>query len=403
MNAGPRPGLSYFNKHMLKAITNTLLTPLQLIIRDSRSLGIILMACAVISMVLSNSAFGETYLGIWLHEIHFPPAIHLPHSVLHWINDGLMAIFFFLVGMEIKREMLEGELADMKKALLPVFAAIGGMLVPAVFFNGFNEGTAYAHGWGIPMATDIAFSLGIASILGKRVPVALKVFLTALAIIDDLGAIAVIALFYGDDISWTMLAGTALTTSAIWLLTKKKGTIWIRVALSLLLWYLIFNSGIHATVAGVLFAFTIPLRELSHVEHKLHVPVNFLILPIFALANTAIVLPGNIVASLNNTLNYGILTGLVIGKPLGILIFSYLLVQLKWGMLPEGVNWVQMAGVGMLAGIGFTMSIFIAALAFTDPASQDIAKISILIASLLSVILGSLTLRFFSKRLTTEP
>jgi NhaA family Na+:H+ antiporter len=388
---------------MLKAITNTLLTPLQLIIRDSRSLGIILMACAAVSMIISNSAFGETYIGIWLHEFHFPPAIHLPHSVLHWINDGLMAIFFFLVGMEIKRELLEGELADMRKALLPVFAAIGGMVIPALFFNGFNKGTDYSHGWGIPMATDIAFSLGIASILGKRVPVALKVFLTALAIIDDLGAIAVIALFYGGAMDWFMLGGTVVVMLMILLLVKKKGSFWIRILLSFLLWYFVFNSGIHATVAGVLFAFTIPMKELSQLEHKLHVPVNFIILPIFALANTAIVLPGNIVDSLNNTLNYGILTGLVIGKPLGILLFSYLLVQLKWGMLPEGVNWTQMTGVGMLAGIGFTMSIFIAALAFTDQASQDIAKISILIASLLSVILGSLTLLFFSKRLTSQP
>jgi NhaA family Na+:H+ antiporter len=388
---------------MLKAITNSLLTPLQLIIRDSRSLGIILMACAAISMIISNSDFGGTYLGAWLHEFHVPEPVHLPHTTLHWINDGLMAVFFFLVGMEIKRELFEGELADMKKALLPVFAALGGMIAPALFFNGFNEGTTYAHGWGIPMATDIAFSLGIASILGNRVPVALKVFLTALAIIDDLGAIAVIALFYGGDVNWAMLAGTTVTMTGIWLLAKRKGTLLIRILLSLLLWYFVFNSGIHATVAGVLFAFTIPMHELSHIEHKLHIPVNFIILPIFALANTAIVLPLNIIDSLNNSLNYGILTGLVIGKPLGILLFSYLLVQLKWGMLPEGVNWTQMAGVGMLAGIGFTMSIFIAALAFTDQASQDIAKISILIASLLSVILGSLTLLFFSKRLTSQP
>ncbi|HSF46561.1 MAG TPA: Na+/H+ antiporter NhaA [Chitinophagaceae bacterium] len=388
---------------MFKALTRSLLTPLQLIIHDSRSLGVILMACAAISMLISNSVFGETYIGLWLHEIHFPPALHLPHSLLHWINDGLMALFFFLVGMEIKRELMEGELADMKKALLPVFAAVGGMLIPALFFNSFNKGTEYSHGWGIPMATDIAFSLGIASILGKRVPVALKVFLTALAIIDDLGAIAVIALFYGGDMNWMMLGGTVIVTVMILLLAKKKGSFWLRVLLSLVLWYFVFNSGIHATVAGVLFAFTIPMKELSRLEHKLHLPVNFIILPVFALANTAIVLPAQILDSLNNTLNYGILAGLVIGKPVGILLFSYLLVKLKWGMLPEGVNWAQMAGVGMLAGIGFTMSIFIAALAFSDPASQDIAKISILIASLLSVILGSLTLLFFSKRLTTQP
>lgn len=388
---------------MLKSLKQTLLTPLQLIIRDSRSLGIILMACAIISMLISNSEWSASYLSIWMHEFHFPSSIHLPHSFLHWINDGLMAIFFFLVGMEIKRELLEGELADMKKAILPVFAALGGMIVPALFFNGFNEGTDYSHGWGIPMATDIAFSLGIASILGNRVPVALKVFLTALAIIDDLGAIAVIAFFYGGDIKWIMLGGTTVTTIAIWLLTKRKGTFWLRVILSLLLWYFVFNSGIHATVAGVLFAFTIPMKELSHLEHKLHIPVNFIILPVFALANTAIILPANIVDSLSNTLNYGIIAGLVMGKPLGIMLFSFLLVQLKWGMLPEGVSWSQLLGVGMLAGIGFTMSIFIATLAFSEPAYQDIAKISTLIASLLSVILGSLTLAFFSKRLTREP
>ncbi|HLO81483.1 MAG TPA: Na+/H+ antiporter NhaA [Chitinophagaceae bacterium] len=388
---------------MLKAITNTLLSPLQLIIRDSRSLGIILMLCAIVSLLVSNSGWSDMYLSAWLHEFHFPEPLHLPHSVLHWVNDGLMAIFFFMVGMEIKRELLDGELADMRKALLPVFAAIGGMVVPALLFNGFNKGTEYAHGWGIPMATDIAFSLGIASILGKRVPVALKVFLTALAIIDDLGAIGVIALFYGGQIQWMMLGGALVTSFAIYLLAKRKGTFYLRLFLAVFLWYLIFNSGIHATVAGVLFAFTIPMRELSHIEHKLHIPVNFVILPVFALANTAIILPSGVMDALDNTLNFGIMAGLVIGKPLGIMIFSYLLVQLKWGALPENVSWMQMLGVGMLAGIGFTMSIFIATLAFTDAASQDIAKISVLLASLLSVILGSLTLIFFSKTLTPEP
>jgi NhaA family Na+:H+ antiporter len=252
------------------------------------------------------------------------------------------------------------------------------------------------------MATDIAFSLGIASLLGSRVPVSLKIFLTALAIIDDLGAIAVIALFYGGAIKWSMLAGAALVTGLIVLAARKNIGFPFRLLLGIVLWYLVFNSGIHATVAGVIFAFTIPMKELVHLEHKLHVFVNFVIIPIFALANTAILLPGNIIESLDNPLNFGVLGGLVIGKPLGILLFCYLLVQLKWGSLPENVSWSQLAGVGMLAGIGFTMSIFIATLAFQDPAAQDIAKISVLVASLLSVVLGSLTISLFSKKLTSE-
>jgi NhaA family Na+:H+ antiporter len=276
------------------------------------------------------------------------------------------------------------------------------MIVPAVIFSLFNRGNEYNHGWGIPMATDIAFSLGIASLLGSRVPVSLKIFLTALAIIDDLGAIAVIALFYGGAIKWAMIFGALLVTGLITWASKKNIGFPVRLCLAVILWYLVFNSGLHATVAGVIFAFTIPMKELVNLEHKLHVPVNFLIIPLFALANTAIVLPGNIVESLNNPLNFGILAGLVVGKPLGILLFSYLLVQLKWGSLPENVTWSQIAGIGLLAGIGFTMSIFIATLAFLDPYAQDIAKISVLLASLLSVILGSLTILLFSKKLTTE-
>lgn len=387
---------------MLKKLKETLATPLQKIIADSRSLGIILILCTLLSLFLANSPMGDWYHSVWNYELHFPSFIQFPHTVIHWINDGLMAIFFFLVGMEIKRELLEGELNDIKKAILPIFAALGGMVIPAVIYSLFNRGTEYDHGWGIPMATDIAFSLGIASLLGSRVPVSLKIFLTALAIIDDLGAIAVIAIFYGGTIKWAMLAGAALVTGLIVLAVRKNIGFPIRLLLGIILWYLIFNSGIHATVAGVIFAFTIPMKELVHLEHKLHVFVNFIIIPVFALANTAILLPGNIIESLDNPLNFGILGGLVIGKPLGIVLFCYLLVQLKWGSLPENVSWSQLAGVGMLAGIGFTMSIFIATLAFRDPAAQDIAKISVLLASLLSVILGSLTISLFSKKLTSE-
>jgi NhaA family Na+:H+ antiporter len=387
---------------MLKKIKRKLTTPLQEIIADSRSLGIILILCTVLSLFIENSFVGGWYDAIWKYEFHFPAFVQLPHTVIHWINDGLMAVFFFLVGMEIKRELLVGELNDSKKAILPVFAALGGMIVPAVIFSLFNRGNEYNHGWGIPMATDIAFSLGIASLLGSRVPVSLKIFLTALAIIDDLGAIAVIALFYGGAIKWAMIFGALLVTGLITWASKKNIGFPVRLFLAVILWYLVFNSGLHATVAGVIFAFTIPMKELVNLEHKLHVPVNFLIIPLFALANTAIVLPGNIVECLNNPLNFGILAGLVVGKPLGILLFSYLLVQLKWGSLPENVTWSQIAGIGLLAGIGFTMSIFIATLAFLDPYAQDIAKISVLLASLLSVILGSLTILLFSKKLTTE-
>jgi NhaA family Na+:H+ antiporter len=376
---------------MLKRFSN----PLHAIIHDSRSLGIILSLCTIVSLVWANSAMSGAYTGFWLKEFHLPEAIHLPHSLLHWINDFLMAIFFFLVGMEIKRELLEGELREIKRALLPIFGAIGGMVVPAFMYNLFNKGTAYAPGWGIPMATDIAFSLGIASLLGKRVPVSLKIFLTALAIIDDLGAIAMIAVFYGGKIQWLYMGLAALCSILLYVLGKRKATLGLRVPLALALWYFVFNSGVHATVAGVVFAFTIPMSELRELEHRLHTPVNFLILPIFALANTAIVLPAELGDTLNSTLNHGILAGLVIGKPLGILLFCYLLVRLNWGKLPTNVNWMEMAGVGMLAGIGFTMSIFISMLAFSDSSIQDSAKIGVLLASLLSVVLGAVTLRIF--------
>ncbi|MFN5937370.1 MAG: Na+/H+ antiporter NhaA, partial [Sphingobacteriales bacterium] len=321
-----------------------------------------------------------------------------PHSFLHWINDGLMSIFFFLAGLEIKRELLEGELKEPKKALLPIFAAIGGMLVPAVVYTLVNKGGEFANGWGIPMATDIAFSLGITSLLGKRVPLSLKVFLIALAIIDDLGAILIIAVFYGGQINWLMLGASVALILLIAILARKKVSLSLRLILGICLWYLIFNSGIHATVAGVALAFTVPLRELGDLEHRLHIPVNFLILPIFALANTAVSFNTGIMETLTHPINFGIMAGLVIGKPLGIVAFCYMLTQMKWGKLPAGTSWTQISGIGMLAGIGFTMSIFITTLAFTSTDTQDLAKVSILLASLLSLILGCSTLYFTNSR-----
>ncbi|WP_152270149.1 Na+/H+ antiporter NhaA [Agriterribacter humi] len=372
-----------------------IVNPLQRMVSDSRSVGIILFVCSVLSIVIANASAGEAYIAFWNTAIPAPPGIHLPHSLLHWINDALMAAFFFLVGMEIKRELLIGELSSLKKSLLPLFAAIGGMLVPAAIYLLFNKQTIFQHGWGVPMATDIAFSLGIASMLGKKVPASLKTFLMALAIIDDLGAIVIIAFFYGGSIQWLyLLCGIGIAV-ALFLFPRLKIKFgWWNFALGIVLWYCFFNSGIHATIAGVLFALTIPLSWLEKLEHRLHIPVYFIMLPLFALANTAIIIPPEFIAALNSSLNYGIIGGLFIGKPLGIIAACWLLVKLKWGELPRGISWMQLTGIGILAGIGFTMSIFITMLAFEDTATQDIAKSGVLIASVMAMITGYIWLYF---------
>ncbi|MFT4018497.1 MAG: Na+/H+ antiporter NhaA [Agriterribacter sp.] len=378
-------------------ITRILINPWQRVINDSRSVGIILFAGSAVSMVLANTDISDAYLGFWNQAFHLPGYLHLPHALLHWINDGLMAVFFFLVGMEIKRELLAGELSSVKKSLLPIFAAVGGMIAPAVIYLLFNKATNYEHGWGIPMATDIAFSLGVASMLGKKMPSALKIFLMALAIIDDLGAILVIAFFYGSAVQWIyLLTGIAITIVLISLPKLKISFGWWNYVLGILLWYCMYNSGVHATIAGVIFAFTIPLSQLEKMQHSLHVPVNFIILPIFAIANTAIVIPDNITHAFTSTLSYGIILGLMLGKPLGIVLACRMLVRLKWGELPAGVNWRQLTGVGILAGIGFTMSVFIAMLAFNEPAIQDMAKVGVLAGSVLSMVIGYMWLRFTS-------
>jgi NhaA family Na+:H+ antiporter len=300
-----------------------------------------------------------------------------------------MAIFFLLAGMEIKRELLTGELSGFKKAVLPFGAALGGMIVPALIYSSFNINTNFAHGWGIPTATDIAFSLGIASLFGKRVPASLKIFLMALAIIDDLGAIVVIALFYGNKIQWIYLSAAAGIYGLFWLSNYfkiKQGV--LQVILSLLLWYLIFRSGIEASISGVLIAFTIPVNSLPKFEYAIHKFVNFFILPLFALANTAIVIPPDIGKALQDSVGIGIITGLVIGKPVGIFIFSRAMISFNVAKLPTNTNLKQLLGVGSLAGIGFTMSIFTTALAFHDELYRDIAKISILSGLILSMLLS---------------
>jgi Na+:H+ antiporter, NhaA family len=373
-------------------------------INDSRSVGILLLACTVISLTLSNIHLSEKYFALINFELPHVlfSFIHLPHSAIHWINDGLMAIFFFLVGMEIKKEIIEGELSSFSTAILPIVSAIGGMVIPAVIYFCINKGTLFTHGWGVPMATDIAFSLGIASLLGKRVPLGLKIFLTALAIIDDLGAIIAIAIFYTSSIHWLYLVFAAIVVMVLYILMRYKiFGIW-NFVLGILLWYCFFNSGIHSTIAGVIFAFCIPMNKIDTIEHAINKPVNFIIIPLFALANTAIVLPTDFSTALYSPITWGIVIGLVVGKPVGIALSAYLSVKLKFGSLPANTNWQHIIGAGILAGIGFTMSIFIATLAFKTEDAKDIAKIAVLIGSFLSIILGMIWFRSVCKPVMEE-
>ncbi|MBU8881863.1 Na+/H+ antiporter NhaA [Kaistella sp. DKR-2] len=375
-------------------------------LHSSQSSGILLIICVAVSLIIANSSAGEAFQRLLDTKIG-TQIFHLNYSLSIWINDGLMAIFFLLVGLEIKREIVEGELSSFKSASLPIVAALGGMLVPALIFFLFNQGTDYVKGWAIPMATDIAFSLAIISMLGKRVPLSLKIFLAALAIVDDLGAIVVIAIFYTDQIHWDYLGLSALMVTiliALNFLKFKKHIFYIIPGV--FLWYFMHHSGIHATIAGVLLAFTIPtnvsdteVSPLEKLEQKLHLPVNFLIMPLFALANTNITFKDGMVDSLFTNFGYGIILGLFLGKVIGINLFSFVFIKLKISTLPDKSSWNQMIGVGLLAGIGFTMSIFIALLSFKDhPEIQDEAKFAILAASVISGLAGYTLLRLISKK-----
>jgi NhaA family Na+:H+ antiporter len=381
-----------------KIIKKQLISPIQEFIKDSRAVGITLLSCTILSLILANSSWSDTYILFIGREVHLTDRLTLPHTLLHWINDGLMAVFFFLVGMEIKRELLVGELSSARKASLPIAAALGGMIVPALIYILWNPHAPTHSGWGIPMATDIAFSLGVASLLGSRVPVSLKIFLMALAIIDDLGAILVIAVFYGGAISWLYLLSAALLAGVLMVLNKLKLHYWwVTLIAGLLIWYCIFNSGIHATIAGVVVAFLVPLDQLSNYEHKLHDQVNFIILPLFAIANTAILIPANFMEAFSTPLSWGILTGLVLGKPIGITLFSWIAIKIGMGEKPSDSNWLQLIGMGALAGIGFTMSVFITMLAFKTSDLQNIAKLAILIGAVISVLLGLVLLNYGAK------
>lgn len=377
---------------------------------SNQSSGVLLILCVAIALGIANSGFSVSFQQILDQKVG-TSIFGLNYPISIWINDGLMAIFFLLVGLEIKREIVEGELSSFKNASLPIFAAIGGMIIPALIYTIFNLDTKYSGGWGIPMATDIAFSLAILSMLGNKIPNSIKIFLAALAIVDDLGAILVIAIFYTDQIHWIYLFSSFGIGVLLFLLNYLKVTkIIFYLIPGLFLWYFLHHSGIHATIAGVILAFSIPtnvstteISPLEKLEHQLHLPVSFFIMPLFALSNTNITFENGMVDGLFSNLGMGIIFGLIVGKLIGINLFSFLAIKLKVSTLPQNSTWIQMIGVGLLAGIGFTMSIFIALLSFkTDTQIQNEAKFAILIASFFAAALGYIVLNLTSKKKKLE-
>ncbi|MGR5238079.1 Na+/H+ antiporter NhaA [Vibrio alfacsensis] len=360
--------------------------------------GILLVIAAAIAMTIANSPLGETYQAM-LHTYV------LGMSVSHWINDGLMAVFFMLIGLEVKRELLEGALKSKETAIFPAIAAVGGMLAPALVYVAFNAGDPEAiSGWAIPAATDIAFALGIMALLGKRVPISLKVFLLALAIIDDLGVVVIIALFYTGDLSTMALTVGFIMTGVLFMLNQKNVTkLTPYMVVGAILWFAVLKSGVHATLAGVVIGFAIPLKgkkgehsPLKHMEHALHPYVAFGILPLFAFANAGISLEGVSMSGLTSMLPLGIALGLLVGKPLGIFTFSWVAVKMGIAKLPQGVNFVHIFAVSVLCGIGFTMSIFISSLAFANvsPEFDTYARLGILMGSTMAAVIGYTLLHF---------
>jgi len=429
-----------------------LLSPFRSFIQAEVSSGLLLIGAALVALIWANSPWGDIYTELWetLISIHIGN-IEVSESILHWINDGLMAIFFFVVGLEIKRELLAGELASPRLAALPLLAAAGGMIVPALIYLGFNLGRPEAHGWGIPMATDIAFSLGILYLLGNRVPGGLKIFLASLAIADDLGAVIAIALFYTSDISYlSLLAGAVLLAfvAVLNLLGVRSPLVYGIFGIGGV-WSAFLFSGVHPTIAGVLMAMMIPasmrinprrfvdrsraalarfeeashpmahtlmsttrqnalyeldiatdhaLTPLQRLEKGLHPWVSFLILPLFALANAGVSLDGSVGTLLAGRVTLGIMLGLIFGKQVGVSLFSWLAVRLGLAQLPSGVGWRHIYGVSWLAGIGFTMSLFIAGLAFDDASHLAMAKVGVLAGSAVSAIVGVIVLLRYSRR-----
>jgi NhaA family Na+:H+ antiporter len=426
-----------------------LIKPFALFAKQASAGGIVLLACAVVALLWANSPLSEYYFRLWSIpvEVRFGNLVDIDKPLLLWINDSLMAVFFFLVGMEIKRELLVGELRSPRKAMLPMAAAVGGMVVPALIYASLNWGTPEIRGWGIPMATDIAFALGALALLGTRAPLALKVFLTALAIVDDLGAVLVIALFYTENLKVNALLYSLLFWGAMIAMNRlgvRSGLAYFLMSVGM--WYFMLKSGVHATVAGVLGAFAIPVRSridpelfivrvreylnqfdqpitertiilspeqqsaveaierealrvqspLQRLEHRLHYFVAFFVMPIFALANAGVTLGGEDGLNWTSRVIWGVALGLLIGKPLGIALFSWLAVRLGLAQLPQGINFVHIVGVGFLGGIGFTMALFIAGLAFRGD-ELNYAKLGILAGSALAGAIGFMMLRIWTK------
>lgn len=370
---------------------------------SEKASGIILIFVTILSIAIANSSLQIPYVNFWHTNIG-------SHDIVHWINDGLMTIFFLLIGLELEREIYHGELSNFKTASLPIIAAIGGILMPAFIYLLFNYGTPTTQGAGIPMATDIAFAIGILSLLGRRVNPSLKIFLTALAVIDDLGAIIIIAIFYTQTIAWLNLLIAVAIFIVLLIFNRLKVYNLIPYILGgIFMWWFMLHSGVHATISGVLLAFTIPFKNGDEkspsykLQHFLHKPVSFFVLPLFAIANTCIAIPANWVEGLAQVSSIGIITGLVIGKPLGISLFSFAAVKTGLCQLPSQVSWKNIIGAGMLAGIGFTMSIFITMLAFKDEDTINNAKIAILMGSVISGIAGLLWLRITLRKQNITP
>ncbi|MBW1656001.1 Na+/H+ antiporter NhaA [Flavobacterium quisquiliarum] len=375
--------------------------------QSSAAGGILLLICVLVSLIMANTGLGVHFNDLLGYPLGFEAAgLQLRYPILLWINDGLMAVFFLLVGLEIKREVIEGELSSLRHAALPVLAAVGGVMVPALIYFLFNgQSPDIAKGWGIPMATDIAFALGILSLLGDKVPSGLKIFLAALAIVDDLIAILVIAVFYSSELHFLYLvyAGGIFVLLMIFNRLGVKNLFFYLLP-GAVMWYFIHHSGIHATIAGVLTALTLPTNEeetdspLEKLEHALARPVNFIIMPVFALANTNIAFESEMLQGLTGNLGLGIILGLFLGKPIGIFVMSWFSVKIRAADLPAQTTWTHVLGLGLLGGIGFTMSIFIALLSFKEQAYQNEAKFAILTASILAGVSGFMLLSWYNKK-----
>ncbi|MBC7946534.1 MAG: Na+/H+ antiporter NhaA [Chitinophagaceae bacterium] len=365
---------------------------------SEKSAGFVLILVTILSLMLANFT-GDSYISFFQQKVGYDGnGIHLHLSVEHWINDGLMTIFFFMVGLEIEREIYVGELSALKSASLPIAGAMGGMLVPFGIFLVLNIGLETQGGFGIPMATDIAFALGILSLV-KNIPHGLKVFLTAFAIIDDLGAIIIIGLFYSDGLNLVYLfCSLGMFIVLIVLNRCRVHSIWLYMVLGIIMWYCMLQSGVHATIAGILLAFALPFgkgdeHSPSYVMQRfLHKPVAFFILPVFAITNTAILIDGNFLEAITTNLSLGIILGLVIGKPLGIFLVCWLAIIIGWSRFPTGVNWSNLLGAAALGGIGFTMSIFITLLAFDNPVLVNQSKLAILVSSIVASLIGLIIL-----------